>query len=82
MRNAYKILSVKPEGKRPPGSPTRSWGGRIKMDLTEMGCRGVNCILLAQDRVSGRLLRILYRINGLYNTLSPHQASRDKRRFR
>jgi hypothetical protein len=33
MRNAYKILVGKPEGKRPLGRPRCRWEDYIKMDL-------------------------------------------------
>jgi hypothetical protein len=33
MRNAYNILVGKPEGKRPRGTPKRSWKNNIKLDL-------------------------------------------------
>jgi hypothetical protein len=33
MRNAYKILVEKPDGKRPLGIPRRRWEGNIKMNL-------------------------------------------------
>jgi hypothetical protein len=36
MRNAYKILVGKPEGKRPLGRPKHSWE-YIGMDLGEIG---------------------------------------------
>jgi hypothetical protein len=45
MRNAYKILVGKPEGRRPLGRPRR-----IKMDLREVGIEGVNWTHLAQNR--------------------------------
>jgi hypothetical protein len=32
-RNAYRILMVKPEGKRPLGRPRRRWVENIKVDL-------------------------------------------------
>jgi hypothetical protein len=35
-RNAYTILVGKPEGKRPLGTPRRSWEDNIKMDLREI----------------------------------------------
>jgi hypothetical protein len=38
MRNAYRILVRKPEGKRPLMRPTRIWEG-IKMNLKEAGVR-------------------------------------------
>jgi hypothetical protein len=40
MRNAYKILVGKPEGKRPLRRPRRRWKDNIKMDLKEVGCEG------------------------------------------
>jgi hypothetical protein len=36
MRNAYKILVGKPEGKRPLGRPRRSLKDNISMDLREI----------------------------------------------
>jgi hypothetical protein len=35
MRNAYKILASKPEGKRPSGRPGHRSQENIKIDLTE-----------------------------------------------
>jgi hypothetical protein len=37
MRNAYKILVGKPEGKRPLGKSRRRWEDNIKMYLREIG---------------------------------------------
>ena len=37
-------------GKRPQGRPRRRWEDNIKMDLQEVGCRGMDWIELAQDR--------------------------------
>jgi hypothetical protein len=37
MRNAYKILVRKPEGKRPFGRPRHKWEDNIRMDLREIG---------------------------------------------
>jgi hypothetical protein len=34
-RNAYRILVVKPEGKRPLRRPIRRWEDNIRMDLRE-----------------------------------------------
>jgi hypothetical protein len=50
MRNAYKILVGKPEGKRPLGRPWHRWEDNIKMDLKEIGFEGVDWIHLPQDR--------------------------------
>jgi hypothetical protein len=35
-RNAYRILLVQPEGKRPLRRPRRRWVDNIKMDLREI----------------------------------------------
>jgi hypothetical protein len=48
-RGVYRILVVKPEGKRPLGRPTRRWEDNIKMDLQEVGCGGMDWIKLSQD---------------------------------
>ena len=49
MRGVYRVLVVKPEGKRPLGRPTRRWEDKIKMDVQEVGCGGMDWIDLAQD---------------------------------
>jgi hypothetical protein len=36
-RNACRLLVVKPEGRRPLGSPRRRWVDNIRMDLGEVG---------------------------------------------
>jgi hypothetical protein len=48
--NAYKMLSGKPEGKRPLGMLRHRWVDNIKMDLLELGWVGVYWIGLAQGR--------------------------------
>jgi hypothetical protein len=50
MRNAYRLLEGKPEGKIPLGGPRCRWVSNIKMDLLEIGRSGVDWIGLAQDR--------------------------------
>jgi hypothetical protein len=40
----------KPERKRPLERPRNRWEDNIKMDLQEVGCRGMDWIGLAQDR--------------------------------
>jgi len=40
----------KPEKKRPLGIPGHRWEDNIKMDLHEVGYRGMDWIELAQDR--------------------------------
>ena len=37
-RNAYRVLVVKPEGKRPSGRQRYRWEDNIKMDLKEVDC--------------------------------------------
>jgi hypothetical protein len=37
MRNAYKMLGGKFEGKGPLGRPRRRWEDNIRMDIREMG---------------------------------------------
>jgi hypothetical protein len=46
-RYAYSILVGKPEGKSPLGRPRCRWVDNIKMDLTEIGLRGMDWIDLA-----------------------------------
>jgi hypothetical protein len=50
MKNAYKILVGKPEGKRPLGRHRRRWEDNIRMDVKETGWEGVDWIHLAKDR--------------------------------
>jgi len=50
MINAYSILVVKPEKKRPVRRPGCSWEDNIRKDLREIECKGVDWIHLAQDR--------------------------------
>jgi hypothetical protein len=52
-RNAY-ILVGKREGKRPLARPRRRWVENIKMDLRQIGWRGMDSIDLVQDRDQGR----------------------------
>jgi hypothetical protein len=40
----------KEKGKRPLGRPSSRWVDNIKMELGDMGCGGVDCTGLAQDR--------------------------------
>jgi hypothetical protein len=40
----------KKEGKRPLGRPRRRWEDNVKMDLGEIGWKGMDLIDLAQDR--------------------------------
>jgi hypothetical protein len=51
-RNAYRLLMVKPEGRRPLGR----WLDNIRMNLVEVGWGHVDWIGLAQDRGKWREL--------------------------
>ena len=55
-RRAFKILTVKPTGRRPLGRPRRRWEDNIRMDLEEIGINGGNWVDLAQDRNYWRAL--------------------------
>jgi hypothetical protein len=47
----YHILVGKPQGKRQIWRPRHRWQGSIKMDLRGVGCKHVNWIPLAWDRI-------------------------------
>jgi hypothetical protein len=55
-RNANRILVGNPEGKRLLGRPRRRWLYDIKMDLTDIGCDGMDWIELTQGRNQWRAL--------------------------
>jgi hypothetical protein len=65
-RGVYRVLVGKPEGKRTLGRPRRRWEDNIKMDLQEVGCRGVDWIELAQGRDRWRAL-----VNAVMNLWVP-----------
>jgi hypothetical protein len=65
-RGVYRILVGKPEGKRPFGRPRHRWNDNIKTDLREVGCGGMDCIELAQDRDRWQAL-----VNALMNLQVP-----------
>jgi hypothetical protein len=50
VRNAYKILVGKPEGKRPLGRHRLRWEDNIRMDLRQIAWKGVDWMHLAEDR--------------------------------
>jgi len=52
----YRVLVVKPEGKRSLGRPRCRWVDNIRMDLQEVGCGYMDWIGLAQDRDRWRTL--------------------------
>ena len=43
-------MGEKPEERSPLGRPRRRWEDNIKMDLLEVGCKGMDSIELTQDR--------------------------------
>jgi hypothetical protein len=50
-KGAYRNLAKKTEGEPLPlRRPKRGWVDNIKIDLKEIGCRGLNWFGLAQDR--------------------------------
>jgi hypothetical protein len=51
----YRILVIKPEGKRPLGRPRRSWVDSIKMDIRRIVWGNIYRIKLAQDRDQRRV---------------------------
>jgi len=55
-RSLYRVLVGQPEGKKPLGRHRRRWEDNIKMDLQDVGCRGVDWIELALDRDRWRVL--------------------------
>jgi hypothetical protein len=65
-RGLYRILVVKPEGKRPLRRPRRRWEDNIKLDLQEVGCGGMDWIVLAQNRDRWRAI-----VNAVMNIRVP-----------
>jgi hypothetical protein len=62
-RGVYRVLVGKREGKRSLGRPRHRWENNIRMDLQEVGCGGMDCIGLAQDR--DRWRAIVYTVMNL-----------------
>jgi len=49
MRNVYKIVVGKPEGKRPPRRHSYKWEDNIGLHLREIRWEGVDGIHLVQE---------------------------------
>jgi hypothetical protein len=49
-RLAYGVSVGKPEGKRLLGRPWRRWENKIKVNLKEVRCEGMDWIDLAQEK--------------------------------
>jgi hypothetical protein len=58
------VLVGKPEGESPLGIPGLRWEDNIKMDPQAVGCGGMDCTDLAQDR--GRWLELVNAIMNLW----------------
>jgi hypothetical protein len=56
MRNVYKILVRKPEGKRQFRRARNRWEENIKIVLKEIWCRSVDWIHLAQEVIQWQAL--------------------------
>jgi hypothetical protein len=46
-RETFEVLVGRPEGRRPFGRPSRRWEDNTKMDLQEVGWRGMEWIAVA-----------------------------------
>jgi hypothetical protein len=57
-RGAYKVLVGETVGKRPLGRPRPRWKENIKMDLQEVGWRGMDWIGLAQVTVVNAVVNL------------------------
>jgi hypothetical protein len=68
MINAYKILIIKPEGKRQLGRPRHRKEGNNKMNFIEIQCDDVDCIHLAHDRDNWKAL-----VNMVINLCVPQE---------
>jgi hypothetical protein len=55
-RGAYRVCVGRPHTRRPLARPGYRWEDNFKMDLQEVGWRGMDWIDLAQDRNRWRVL--------------------------
>ena len=69
-KNAFKILTGKPTGKRPLGSPRRRWEDNIRIHLKEIGINTKNWVNSAQDKDYCGALEIAALNPGFYKSWS------------
>jgi len=66
MRNAYEVLFGKPKDRRQLGRSRRRWEEKSKIDVKEIGCRGVDWIHLGkrkgkgEGKGKGKFVRVLW----------------------
>jgi hypothetical protein len=78
MRNAYKILVVKPDGIRTFTRHSSRWEDNIKIELEENSCARVDWTLLAKDRNQFRVLvnnYCFFKGKGFLNSWATIQAT-------
>ena len=56
-KRAYRVLVERHHGKRTLGGSRHNWEDNIKIDIQEIGWRGMDFIVVAQDR--GRWLALV-----------------------
>jgi hypothetical protein len=69
MRNKYKIVIRKSEGKRPHGKPRHRWEDKIRIDLREIGWEDVDWMHLTWERDPWWTL-----VNSVMNIQVPQKA--------
>jgi hypothetical protein len=69
MRNAYKHLAGKPEGKKPLTRPSCRWEDDIRMDLRKVVWESVERMYLAQGTAQW-----LHRVNTVMNLRVPYET--------
>jgi hypothetical protein len=50
MRNLYRIYVRKPKGKSPLGRPWHRWKNNVKVNLRDIGYKGLDWIHMAENR--------------------------------
>jgi hypothetical protein len=65
-RGVYRVLVEKPDGKKPLGRHMPRWKNKVKIDIQEVGYKGVDWIELAHDRDRWRAL-----VNAVMNLRVP-----------